>query len=280
MTQKRLISKNGKRKTKSSSKKPSGDITLNISHLSITDLEAKIHFYEDKYGFSTSTMLGDSSIRSKVTEDDVMKWESYYIAWRDIASKPQVHMSEIAEYPQNMPQLKIPGQVTVFSSDKGSKGFFAKEFEKRNIATETNAVAPGETEAKSSHEALYFYDIPPELIRRIGQRYTGGHKKYGVKHTNLNWRIGLTDPKYIADRFNHLVFHLLDFMENMNDNDDNLGGIAWAVGFLMEVERLAPNAFRNVFGQCKLFGESAKLFRSKVEAGELPSVGEVITEIG
>jgi hypothetical protein len=146
--------------------------------------------------------------------------------------------------------------------------------EKRKIKSDDLKVATGKTIAMSSHKALFFHDIPPELIRRIAKRYTGetdsngvplgGHVKYGIGHLNLNWRIGLGDPEYIADRFNHLVEHLLYFLEDGNEKDDNLAAIGWCLGFLMESERHAPEAFKSVFGQCKLFGESAKSLQDKM----------------
>lgn len=134
---------------------------------------------------------------------------------------------------------------------------------RRDVEKETTAVSVGDTEAKSSAGALFFNDIPPELIRRLAKRYTGGHKKYSPNSlVNYNFRIGLTDPKYIADRLNHLVEHVLNFMESGNDLDDNLAAIVWACAFLMEAERLAPEELRKVVGHCQYFGESAKQFKS------------------
>lgn len=142
--------------------------------------------------------------------------------------------------------------------------------------TDHEKVTTGKSTALSSHKALFFHDIPPELIRRIAKRYTGeikdgkpsgGHLKYGTGHLNLNWRVGLDDVEYVVDRFNHLVDHLLDFSENLNDFDDNLAAMAWCIGFLMEAERLAPEVFREAFGQCKLFGEQAKLKNEELKAG-------------
>jgi hypothetical protein len=136
---------------------------------------------------------------------------------------------------------------------------------KRKVESEENKVATGTSEAKSSYEALYYHDVPPELIRRVAKRHTVGHKKYGVKHLNINWRIGLNDPKYIADRLNHMFEHMLCLLEDGNDKDDNLGAIAWCAGFLMEAERHAPEAFKSVLGQCKLFGQSAKDLQDKMK---------------
>lgn len=133
------------------------------------------------------------------------------------------------------------------------------------MAKENSKVRTGKSEAVSSKLALFYHDIPPELIRRIAMRYTGGHKKYGIGHLNLNWRIGITDVAYVADRLNHLFEHILDFLENGNEKDDNLGAIAWSAGFLMEVERHAPEVLQSVIGQCKLFGESAKQLKDKMK---------------
>lgn len=133
----------------------------------------------------------------------------------------------------------------------------------REIQKEKHFVQDTKTGAKSSFKALFFQDIPPELLRRIAKRYTDGHVKYGQGVYNLNWRTGLDNPEYVAERFNHLWTHLINFLENGNELDDNLGAIAWSCGFLMEVERLYPDVLRQVIGQCNLSGEEARQFVKK-----------------
>lgn len=133
---------------------------------------------------------------------------------------------------------------------------------KRDITKEKHFVR-SRNGAKSSFNALYFHDIPPELIRRAAKRYTDGHKKYGVGTYNLNWRTGLDDIEYVMERFNHLWEHLLNFLEDGNDKDDNLGAIVWCCAFLMEVERLHPELLKQVIGQSKFEGKTAREFVEK-----------------
>ena len=136
---------------------------------------------------------------------------------------------------------------------------------KRNLAEEKGGVPTAPSGAMSSFEALFFHDVPPEVYKRLTQRYTGGHKKYGVGHTNLNWRVGLNDPKYIADRFNHAMDHIVNFLEDLNDKDDNLGGALWNIAFLIVAETRCPEAFREAFIQAKLFGEEAKKVQDRIK---------------
>lgn len=107
--------------------------------------------------------------------------------------------------------------------------------------------------AASSHRALFFNLISPHTLRRLAKRKTGGGIKYGI----VQWRQGINDAEYVADRFNHLWEHLLDFMERGNVNDDNIGGMLWALDALSEVERLCPEALAHVVGICDVFGASA-----------------------
>lgn len=135
----------------------------------------------------------------------------------------------------------------------------------RRVAEEKLSTTPGKSIAKSSVKSLFYHDVPPELIRRIALRYTEGHQKYGVSHTNLNWRIGLNDSEYVADRINHMFQHMLNFLSDGDVLDDNLGAIAWSVGFLCEVERLSPSTLEEVLGQCKLYGTEAQKYKEVIE---------------
>lgn len=132
-----------------------------------------------------------------------------------------------------------------------------KEKSKRDVGSENGGVPTAPSGAMSSFKALMYHDIPPEIIRRLAERYTVGHKKYGVGHVNLNWKTGLDDPEYIADRFNHFMEHLMCFLESQNEKDDNLGAMLWNLGFLVVAETKCPEAFELTFIQGKLFGESA-----------------------
>jgi len=125
---------------------------------------------------------------------------------------------------------------------------------KRNIVTETDKQTVGNSGATSSHRALMFNLVSSETIRRLAKRKTEG----AIKHGLVNWRQGINDAEYVADRFNHLVNHLLNFKDKGNRDDDELGGILWAVDALIEVERLCPEALKNVVGICDVFGEAAK----------------------
>lgn len=142
---------------------------------------------------------------------------------------------------------------------------------KRNVEKEETKLQTGKSGALSSKKSLYYNDIPPELLRRIALRYTVGHVKYSDDITmNLNWREGLDDEFYVRDRFNHLWEHLVDFSENGNKNDDNLGAIAWCCGFLMEVERIHPKMLRRIIRQSRFHGKDAEKYKQhlkKVQAG-------------
>lgn len=138
---------------------------------------------------------------------------------------------------------------------------------KRNVAWEKQKVKAGKKSgALSSKRCVFFHDIPPELYRRIAKRYTDGHQKYSSDITmNLNWRSGLDDPHYVMDRLNHLFDHAVNFLENGNDLDDNLGAIAWCTGFLMEVERLHPDVLKQVLRQSKFSGKGAEELKLKLQ---------------
>jgi hypothetical protein len=137
--------------------------------------------------------------------------------------------------------------------------------QRRDLNKENGGVPTAPSGAMSSFEALFFHDIPPEVLVRLAKRYTGGHRKYGVEHVNLNWRTGLNDPKYIVDRFNHAMDHIVNFLEDQNDKDDNLGGAIWNLGFLIVAETRCPKVFREAFIQAKLFGEAAKKVQEKMK---------------
>lgn len=145
---------------------------------------------------------------------------------------------------------------------KISKALTGNKNARRKIETEDTKVTTGKSAALSSKKSLYYHDIPPEFYRRTALRHTGGHTKYNddpVPITmNLNWRIGLDDPLYVMDRLNHMFEHYVDLLENGNSKDDNLGAISWCCAFLMEAERLHPDVFFQVIGQCKYSGKSAE----------------------
>ena len=124
---------------------------------------------------------------------------------------------------------------------------------RRVIETETHKEAIGTGVAVSSHQAAFFNLISPHTLRRLAKRHTGGGLKYGC----VQWRQGLNDQEYVADRFNHLWEHMLKFMESGNEEDDNIGGMLWALDCLSEAERLCPEALQQVVGISNMFGASA-----------------------
>lgn len=133
----------------------------------------------------------------------------------------------------------------------------------RDVTEENEKIVTGrKSKALSSKQALFFHDVPPELYRRIAKRYTVGHVKYSPEITqNLNWREGLTDPHYVMDRLNHLFDHVINFLDDGDDKDDNLAAIAWCCGFLMEVERVAPKLLRQIIKQSHRYGRGATKFK-------------------
>jgi hypothetical protein len=50
---------------------------MRITYLNLTDLDRLIHEYEEKYGVSSVSMLKDAEVRSKISEDELLKWEAY-----------------------------------------------------------------------------------------------------------------------------------------------------------------------------------------------------------
>lgn len=86
--------------------------------------------------------------------------------------------------------------------------------------------------AKRSEVAPRYDLIPRAGLRRLAARYTMGAAKYG----EYNWQKGLADREYVAQFKAHLFAHMLDFMEDGCEKDDNLAAIAWGAMALMEVE--------------------------------------------
>jgi hypothetical protein len=130
---------------------------------------------------------------------------------------------------------------------------------KREVDKETSKEMIGKSNAASSHRALSYNLISPHTIKRLAQRKSVGFVKYG----SVQFRQGINDAEYVADRFNHLVNHLLEFMDHGNEGDDNIGGMLWALDCLSEVERLCPEALKHVVGISNLFGKEAVEFHQK-----------------
>jgi len=150
---------------------------------------------------------------------------------------------------------------TIEGTSSSGQGIMASVHVSRNVAEEVMKKATGKKSgALSSRQATFYHDVPPELYRRIGRRHTVGHVKYTPGITmNLNWRTGLDDPHYVMDRLNHLYEHAFAFLDDGDSKDDNLAAIVWCAGFLMEVERVAPQVLEQVIGQSRYFGKTAEL---------------------
>lgn len=130
---------------------------------------------------------------------------------------------------------------------------------KRKVEEETTREVIGNSNAASSHRALFYNLISPHTIRRLAYRKTVGGVKYGI----VQWRQGINDAEYVADRFNHLIEHLLQFMEHGDEKDDNLGAMLWAIDALIEVQRLCPEALKHVVGISNIFGDKATEFHQE-----------------
>lgn len=62
--------------------------------LNLTDLDNLIHRFEEKYKASSIEMLRDQSVRAKISEDVLLRWESYVrnrIALREIDEETRKH---------------------------------------------------------------------------------------------------------------------------------------------------------------------------------------------
>lgn len=85
------------------------------------------------------------------------------------------------------------------------------------------------TGATREAKSLPRYDlIPPEGLRRLGNRYLLGSTKYAPK----NWEKGM--PYSVV--YNHLVKHLLAWQSG-DELDDHLAAVAWGAFSLMHYEK-------------------------------------------
>jgi hypothetical protein len=138
--------------------------------------------------------------------------------------------------------------------------------EVRDVAKERGGIPIAPSGAMSSFKALFFHDIPPEVLFALANRYTGGHRKYGVGHININWKTGLDDPEYIADRYNHAVTHLISNTDlDLAEQDEHLEGALWNVAFLIVAKKRCPKAFKEAFIQGNLIGKAAAELQAKMK---------------
>lgn len=89
--------------------------------------------------------------------------------------------------------------------------------------------------AKTRKVGVEYRLLPMEGVRRIALRYTLGLARYGEN----NWKKGLRDEAFLNERKNHLVEHLLKYLEEGNAADDNLAAVVWGCFTLMEAEKVA-----------------------------------------
>lgn len=75
--------------------------------------------------------------------------------------------------------------------------------------------------------------IPYEALVRMADRFEVGLARYGRD----NWRVGLRDDDYVAERVAHLMNHAAVLLEKlagrrMDDGEDDIGAVLWAGAFL------------------------------------------------
>jgi hypothetical protein len=92
--------------------------------------------------------------------------------------------------------------------------------------------------AKSSGKLPPYHLIPFDVFAaRLSARYKMGIDKGYEKD---NWRKGLGDQEYIADRCNHTLEHLLraisDLTNGIRQHDDDLAAVIWGAIFMMAAQ--------------------------------------------
>lgn len=123
----------------------------------------------------------------------------------------------------------------------------------RDVASEDSIEQTGQSAAVSSSKALYYHLIDPDTIRALARRKTEGAIKYG----SVQYRQGLTDPEYVADRLNHFIEHTLKWIDTGDEFDDNSGAMLWFLDMVQTIKRECPDVLRQVLGKSKLIGETA-----------------------
>jgi len=79
------------------------------------------------------------------------------------------------------------------------------------------------------------YDlIPKAAVDAMARRLALGAKNHGEN----NWRVG--GPEFRKATINHLMKHLLDYIEHGNVNDDNTSAIICNAAFLCHYEAKIP----------------------------------------
>jgi hypothetical protein len=78
--------------------------------------------------------------------------------------------------------------------------------------------------------------IPKEAVAALGRRLELGAENHGEN----NWRVG--GAEFRKATINHLMKHLLDYIEHGNANDDNTAAIICNAAFLCHFEAKDPFA--------------------------------------
>ena len=91
------------------------------------------------------------------------------------------------------------------------------------------------TRKPSSSYCPDFSQIPIDAMFALAQRYELGAKKHGKD----NWKAGLTDPQYVVERLNHVIYHVKKLQDKIEgrmpwDGDDDPGAILWGGAFAVE----------------------------------------------
>lgn len=83
------------------------------------------------------------------------------------------------------------------------------------------------------------YDLVPRiLLDAVERRFALGAEKYGERQ----WEAGLRDPKFLRERANHALTHLLNYIHGTDNGEDspmdNLAAVGWGVAVLLRAEQV------------------------------------------
>lgn len=99
------------------------------------------------------------------------------------------------------------------------------------------------TSGAQSSGVMPAYHLCPfdDCLPRLAARYQLGRDKgYALD----NWRKGLTDDAYVADRLNHGLQHFMNAVQKItrgdytNGEDDDLAGAMWSIVFAMAAQKV------------------------------------------
>lgn len=91
---------------------------------------------------------------------------------------------------------------------------------------------------KELSSASDFDLVPNELLECVSKRFALGNGKYG----GSLWEQRLTDSRWLTERTDHAIRHLLNYAYQQNNGEDspedNLAAVGWAVAVLLRAERM------------------------------------------